>query len=322
MHADAYRLGGIAELDDLDLDASLDDAVTVVEWGEGMAEALADNRLEVRLDRLLGDGSSAGAAALAAAGPRRSDGAAAAAGPADPETRVVASEPSGRAGSVRRCARRCSRRLVVVLLALDTATAAVTVAIADGAAVVAERTLVDPLRHGELLAPSIAELLESAGLSVDAIGRIAVGVGPGPFTGLRVGLVTARTMAAVLGVPLHGVCTLDVIAAAVQVGSPFVVATDARRNEVYIGGVRRVRPPNRTAGRRAASGGRHRPSGCGARGDPLSRQLPATDRARVPVGCRPRPPRRLRAAPRCCRPSRSTSVVPMSLRPTAPKRVS
>ena len=52
VHVDAHRLGGLAELDDLDLDASLDDAVTVVEWGEGLAEGLADSRLEVRIHRL------------------------------------------------------------------------------------------------------------------------------------------------------------------------------------------------------------------------------------------------------------------------------
>jgi tRNA threonylcarbamoyladenosine biosynthesis protein TsaE len=51
VHVDAYRLGGVAELDDLDLDTSLDDAVTVVEWGEGIAEGLADDRIEVRIDR-------------------------------------------------------------------------------------------------------------------------------------------------------------------------------------------------------------------------------------------------------------------------------
>ena len=51
VHVDAYRLGGIEELDDLDLDASLDEAVTVVEWGSGLAEGLAPSRLEVRIDR-------------------------------------------------------------------------------------------------------------------------------------------------------------------------------------------------------------------------------------------------------------------------------
>jgi tRNA threonylcarbamoyladenosine biosynthesis protein TsaE len=54
VHVDAYRLGGVAELDDLDLDASLEDAVTVVEWGEGIAEGLADDRVEVRIERALG----------------------------------------------------------------------------------------------------------------------------------------------------------------------------------------------------------------------------------------------------------------------------
>ena len=55
VHVDAYRLGGVAELDDLDLDTSLDEAVTVVEWGEGIAEGLADDRLEVRIERALAD---------------------------------------------------------------------------------------------------------------------------------------------------------------------------------------------------------------------------------------------------------------------------
>ncbi len=53
VHVDAYRLGGVAELDDLDLDASLDEAVTVVEWGEGIAEGLSDSRLEVQIGRAL-----------------------------------------------------------------------------------------------------------------------------------------------------------------------------------------------------------------------------------------------------------------------------
>lgn len=55
VHVDAYRLGGIAELDDLDLDTSLEDAVTVVEWGEGLAEGLAETRLEITIMRADGD---------------------------------------------------------------------------------------------------------------------------------------------------------------------------------------------------------------------------------------------------------------------------
>jgi tRNA threonylcarbamoyladenosine biosynthesis protein TsaE len=55
VHVDAYRLGGLDELDDLDLDASLEDSVTVVEWGAGLAEGLADSRLEVLIERTVGD---------------------------------------------------------------------------------------------------------------------------------------------------------------------------------------------------------------------------------------------------------------------------
>jgi tRNA threonylcarbamoyladenosine biosynthesis protein TsaB len=116
---------------------------------------------------------------------------------------------------------------------MDTATQAVTVALHDGDAVVAEVTTVDPLRHGELLEPSIDAVLRQAKAQISDLSRIAVGVGPGPFTGLRVGIVTARTLAAALGLPLDGICTLDVVAFAVRVDEPFMVATDARRKEVY-----------------------------------------------------------------------------------------
>jgi tRNA threonylcarbamoyladenosine biosynthesis protein TsaE len=51
VHVDAYRLGGVADVDDLDLDASTDESVTVVEWGQGLVEQLADEHLEVRLER-------------------------------------------------------------------------------------------------------------------------------------------------------------------------------------------------------------------------------------------------------------------------------
>lgn len=120
-----------------------------------------------------------------------------------------------------------------MLLALDTATAAVTVALYDGTALVARFSDVGALRHGELLAPAIADVLEAAQAAPDDLTQVAVGVGPGPFTGLRVGLVTARTMAMVLDIPVVGVCSLDVVAAGVNAASAFGVATDARRKEVY-----------------------------------------------------------------------------------------
>jgi tRNA threonylcarbamoyladenosine biosynthesis protein TsaB len=121
----------------------------------------------------------------------------------------------------------------VLLLAFDTSTPAVTVALHDGTTVVAERTVVDGRGHGELLAPGIAQVLADAGTSASDLTAIAVGVGPGPFTGLRVGLMTARAMSEVLSIPVAGVCSLDILAAAVSSAEPFVVATDARRKEVY-----------------------------------------------------------------------------------------
>lgn len=121
----------------------------------------------------------------------------------------------------------------VLLLAFDTSTPAVTVALHDGTRVLVSHTVVDARRHGELLAPGIAHVLADTASPASDLTGIAVGVGPGPFTGLRIGLMTARAMGDALNVPVTGVCTLDVIAAAVVSEQPFLVATDARRREVY-----------------------------------------------------------------------------------------
>jgi tRNA threonylcarbamoyl adenosine modification protein YeaZ len=123
-----------------------------------------------------------------------------------------------------------------VLLAFDTATPHVTVALHDGERVVATYSSDESMRHGEMLAPGIAAVLEQAGANSRDLTAVAVGVGPGPFTGLRVGLVTARTMAMALQIPVYGVCSLDILAAAaIDAGlTDFVVATDARRKEVYL----------------------------------------------------------------------------------------
>lgn len=124
-----------------------------------------------------------------------------------------------------------------MLLAFDTATPHVTVALHDGERVVATYSSTQAMRHGENLGPGIAHVLAEAGAISRDVTAIAVGVGPGPFTGLRVGLVTARTMALALEIPVYGVCSLDVLAAEAidsGLGGEFLVATDARRKEVYL----------------------------------------------------------------------------------------
>jgi tRNA threonylcarbamoyladenosine biosynthesis protein TsaB len=124
----------------------------------------------------------------------------------------------------------------VLVVGFDTATPAVSVALRDGDRVVAQALAVDARRTAELLTPMIAKVMADAGASRADLSAVAVGVGPGPYTGLRVGVVTARVLAAVLGVPVYGVCSLDIIAAsaaAARPGREFLVATDARRKEVY-----------------------------------------------------------------------------------------
>jgi tRNA threonylcarbamoyl adenosine modification protein YeaZ len=124
----------------------------------------------------------------------------------------------------------------VLVLALDTSTPAVTAALAEvtdsGLKGVGERRVVDPRAHGELLAPEIAGLLADAGSTVRDLAAIVAGLGPGPFTGLRVGLVTAASMGLALGIPTYGVCSLDALGRAAGPGR-VLVATDARRREVY-----------------------------------------------------------------------------------------
>lgn len=128
-----------------------------------------------------------------------------------------------------------------MLLAIDTSTLTIGAAVCDARGVRGQATESGARAHAELLAPTIERALSSAGLTPAGLTCIVVGVGPGPFTGLRVGIVTATVMAHTLGLPVHGVCSLDAIAAevadshraSVGVGGQFLVATDARRKEVY-----------------------------------------------------------------------------------------
>ncbi|HEV7193167.1 MAG TPA: tRNA (adenosine(37)-N6)-threonylcarbamoyltransferase complex dimerization subunit type 1 TsaB [Jatrophihabitantaceae bacterium] len=123
----------------------------------------------------------------------------------------------------------------MLVLAIDTSSAAVTAAlfeVSDGVQPIAERVTVNARGHGELLAPSIAACLREAQCGPSELDAIVAGVGPGPFTGLRVGLVSAAVFSDLLGIPAFGVCSLDAIVPPAPPGE-MLVATDARRKEVY-----------------------------------------------------------------------------------------
>lgn len=120
------------------------------------------------------------------------------------------------------------------LLALDTSSAASAAVVADDGRTLATRSSGEPRRHAELLTPLIEQVLVEAGVARTELSAIVVGTGPAPFTGLRVGLVTARTLGLALGIPVHGVSSLDALAlAAHPEGRDVLVVTDARRKEVY-----------------------------------------------------------------------------------------
>jgi tRNA threonylcarbamoyl adenosine modification protein YeaZ len=122
----------------------------------------------------------------------------------------------------------------VLVLVVDSATPAVTAALAevsdDAVVVRSQRRAVDARAHGELLAPAVEAVLAEAGARPRDLTAIVAGLGPGPFTGLRVGLVTAASIGQTLDVPTYGVCSLDALG---LLDGKVLVATDARRREVY-----------------------------------------------------------------------------------------
>ncbi|WP_425310227.1 tRNA (adenosine(37)-N6)-threonylcarbamoyltransferase complex dimerization subunit type 1 TsaB [Ammonicoccus fulvus] len=121
---------------------------------------------------------------------------------------------------------------MTLVLAVDTS-ADVRVGLARDGEVLARRHVADTRAHLESLVPLIREALTEAGVGVPDLDLITVGLGPGPFTGLRVGIAAAQMLASVRNLPLHGVCSLDVVAAAAGRDDEYVVASDARRKELY-----------------------------------------------------------------------------------------
>jgi tRNA threonylcarbamoyl adenosine modification protein YeaZ len=121
----------------------------------------------------------------------------------------------------------------VLVLTLDTATPTLVAGVArwsgpDGIEVLAERAVPSGNRHAELLTPAIQGVLADAGFAMGDLEAVVTGLGPGPFTGLRVGVVTAAALGDALGIPVVGVCSLDAIGSGAR-----TVVTDARRKEVY-----------------------------------------------------------------------------------------
>lgn len=141
----------------------------------------------------------------------------------------------------------------LLVLAIDTATPAVTAGVlrveqprncipgrrndesatrnAISARILGQRVTVDARAHAERLTPNVVDALADAQVRIDELDAIVVGCGPGPFTGLRVGMATAAAFGHALGVPVHGVCSLDAIG--VETTGQVLVVTDARRREVY-----------------------------------------------------------------------------------------
>lgn len=122
-----------------------------------------------------------------------------------------------------------------VVLGIDTSTV-VCVGLAVDGELVGIGQVADRMAHAEQLTPLVRQVCREAAVAPTELSDVVVGLGPGPYTGLRVGIVTARVLAEIAGARLRGICSLDVIAAQYTTtlpGGEFLVATDARRKEVY-----------------------------------------------------------------------------------------
>src|SRR3954447_8758709 len=127
----------------------------------------------------------------------------------------------------------------MLILGIDTATRRVGVVLANEHGLLGRVELggtaeTSPPRHAETLAPAIAWCCEQCGVALEQVSAIAVGIGPGMFTGLRVGVTTAKVLAQTLRVPVIPIPSLDLLAYPLRYARRLVVATiDARRNELY-----------------------------------------------------------------------------------------
>jgi len=122
----------------------------------------------------------------------------------------------------------------LLTLAFDTSSPVLTVAIGDGERIITETTTWLPRGHMAKLLPAIDGLLKDAGLTVQDVEAVIIGSGPGSYTGLRIGMVIARTLAQLLKVPILGISSLDAIAQRnIKEGALICPVVDAKRGEVY-----------------------------------------------------------------------------------------
>lgn len=122
----------------------------------------------------------------------------------------------------------------MLVLGLETSTQRSSVALVDEGGVVASVSLGVPRRHGEFVAPAIRFCLDQAGVQLDGVHGVAVGLGPGLYTGLRVGIATAQSLAAARQLPVVGLSGLDVLAFRERyVRRLICAALDARRGELF-----------------------------------------------------------------------------------------
>ncbi len=165
----------------------------------------------------------------------------------------------------------------MLILGIETSSTQVSCALGGSDGVLAAAQVNRGQRHAELLSPMIGQVCDAAGVSLASVEAVAVGVGPGLFTGLRVGLATAKAIAFGLGVPAIGVGSLDLVAFPVRFAECRIVAvSDARRSEVFwatyrgsrdgleVVGAPRVGPPTELRAELEAGSGRRLLVGDGA----------------------------------------------------------
>ena len=270
-HADIYRLDRTNDIADLALpELASFNGIVLVEWGDVAGSAFGDY-LEVRLNhvddldgrrRRRPDGGPGGRTAMTTSWPTTSS-----------PTTGAARSSCGRsvrrgqgAGTGSRAAWSATdAEAVMLILGIETATEQVGVAIGGHEGVIATFEVAKGRRHAETLTPAIEFVCRQSDVELDEIGCVAVDVGPGLFTGMRVGLAAGKALAQALRVPMIGITSLDLLAFSCRhVDRVVVPVIDARKNEVFWamyrtvpGGVQQVSAPTVGSRRRP----RRRPAG-------------------------------------------------------------